>query len=235
MLNNFFHHPMVRRLRTVARKLGILGILKPILARRQRSYEEAFHEALKSAVSSGDIVWDVGANVGLYTCHFLDWSGETGRVVAFEPLPMAFAELGRTLAAHPGGSRAQLLNVAVADRAGQAMFTGDLEDADVTKTAHLAEQGEGGIPVDVITADMAMNERGVPPPTVVKIDVEGFEEDVLRGGAAAFGASTCRHVLVEMHFSRMDERGLGDSASRIVRMLDDWGYRVRWVDPSHLH
>jgi hypothetical protein len=69
----------------------------------------------------------------------------------------------------------------------------------------------------------------------VKIDVEGFEEEVLKGGVATFSEPSCRHVLVEVHFSRIDERGLGDAAARIVKMLKHWGYIIRWVDASHLH
>lgn len=126
----------------------------------------------------------------------------------------------------------------LSDRPGKAVFAGDTEDESVTTTAHLAdslETGGKGIPVEVSTADLAITKRGLPAPNVVKIDVEGFEEDVLCGGQRAFSQPDCRHLLIEMHFNRMDERKLGDSASRIVAMLKGWNYKIDWVDASHLH
>src|SRR4051812_19131652 len=92
-MTNYYHYPIVRRLRSMARKSGLLSIIKPLLASKQESYEEAFHQALKQAIEPGNVVWDIGANVGLYTNHFLDWVGPSGKVVAFEPLPKAFDAL----------------------------------------------------------------------------------------------------------------------------------------------
>lgn len=93
----------------------------------------------------------------------------------------------------------------------------------------------GGVVVQVITADTFAAEQHNLRPNVIKIDVEGYEENVLRGGSQVFDSSACRHILVEMHFSRMDKRNLGKSATRIVAMLKKGGYRVRWVDASHIH
>lgn len=237
-MSNIYHLPLIRQLRTVARNSGLLKYIKPILASRQKSYEEAFHEALKSAVRPGDVVWDVGANVGVYTKIFLGWAGSEGRVVAFEPLPKAVVALNATVADEPNKNNLKLVPCALSDRAGHATFAGELEGEGVTTTGHLADGAStdaNSITVEVSTADTVVGEKEIPSPTVVKIDVEGFEEDVLKGGTRVFGAAGCREILVEMHFTRMDERGLGDSASRIVAMLKGWGYRVDWVDPSHIH
>jgi FkbM family methyltransferase len=213
--------------------------VKPILASRQKNYEEAFHEALKRAVRPGDTVWDVGANVGVYTKIFLEWSGADGTVIAFEPLPKAIIALEKTVEGCEHIRNLTVVAAALADKPGSATFAGDLEGDGVTTTGHIAEgsdsQGQNSITVEVTTADLAVSQKGVAAPSVVKIDVEGFEEDVLNGGESTFGSGSCREILVEMHFSRMDERKLGNSASRIVSKLKNWGYQVDWVDPSHLH
>lgn len=237
-MSNIYHLPIVRQLRSVARNSGLLKYIKPILASRQKSYEECFHQALISAVRKGDVVWDVGANVGVYTKLFLDWSGPEGRVVAFDPFPKAIRAVERAVQDHPLREQLTLVEAALAQEPGTSTFAGELDGDCVTTTGHLVDSPQDGSPsitVTMITADLVVSSGRCPQPTVVKIDVEGFEEDVLLGGPSVFGNSACREVLIEMHFTRMDERGLGDSAARIVKLLKQWGFQVDWVDPSHLH
>lgn len=239
MLSNYYHLKWVRSLRSFARKIGVLGIVKKVISGRERAYEEAFHEALKSAVTPGDTIWDVGANIGIYTEYFLEWTGNKGSVIAFEPLPQAYATLEQKFKDHPLRQNVELVQMALADRIGEAVFAGEVEGDSITTTAHISDATDRAsttdIKVKLSTADHVVQNPGVKSPVVVKIDVEGFEEDVLKGGEKTFGGKSCKHILVEMHFSRMDERKLGDSASRIVQMLKGWGYHVNWVDPSHLH
>lgn len=238
MISNYYHLKWVRSLRSFARKIGILGLVKKIMASRERSYEEAFHHALKNAVSPGDTIWDVGANIGVYTDYFLEWTGGQGQVIAFEPLPQAYNVLEKKFANHPLRQNVQLVKAALADKTGEAVFSATDEGDSVTTTAHISEPSDrhsgNDIKVRMATADSEV-QQGLKSPNVVKIDVEGFEEDVLAGGPKTFANKSCKHILVEMHFSRMDERKLGDSAGRIVQMLKKWGYTVNWVDPSHLH
>jgi hypothetical protein len=81
-----------------ARALGQrLGILRPIVRAFRwllsKSYEEQFHRSLLDAIHPGDLVWDIGANVGVYTFLFADRVGPSGAVVAFEPSPRPYATL----------------------------------------------------------------------------------------------------------------------------------------------
>jgi len=238
MFKNYYHNPWVLKLRTISRKSGILRVVKSFLGRDRKSYEEAFHIALKSAVATGDIVWDIGANVGLYTSHFLDWVGPSGEVVAFEPLPKAFKALTDKIMAHPYKDRAVLECLALSDYSGETAFIDDDETSEgISRTGHLADIADAGpvIIVKVDTADLVVSRDSLSVPNIVKIDVEGFEEDVLRGGEKTFKNTGCRHLLIEVHFERIDERNIGNSVSRIVAMLKKWGYKLKWIDESHLH
>jgi FkbM family methyltransferase len=235
---NLYHIPLFIKARSFARKIYLLNYIKQIISRRQKSYEEAFHCALRSSVRAGDTVWDVGANIGLYTKLFLELSGSNGRVVAFEPLPTAINVLKTFQSENLMLGNFTIVNVALSNTVGEFAFIADSDDVGVTTTGRLAEEDDltlSSIKVEVTRADLCVQEKGVPMPTVVKIDVEGFEEEVLNGGRVVFSANSCREILVEMHFARMDERNLGQSASRIVSLLKSWGYCVRWVDASHIH
>src|SRR5262249_44524350 len=102
----------------------------------------------------GDVIVEVGANVGTETVAFADIFGAHGRVLAFEPLPDNVAKL-RAGIATACGPRLKLFETAVADREGEATFMPpEVEQA--TGTGHLApnsEQTARGIPVRVTTLD----------------------------------------------------------------------------------
>ena len=71
------------KVRSFARKIGVIGLINRL--RPASPYERRVLAVLTGAVKPGDVVWDVGANVGLYSEQFCQWVGEDGFVVAFEP------------------------------------------------------------------------------------------------------------------------------------------------------
>lgn len=76
-------NPWVIKARSFARKTGVIGLINRL--RPSGSYERRAHEALIRAVKPGDVLWDVGANIGVYSELFCQWVGEDGLVMAFEP------------------------------------------------------------------------------------------------------------------------------------------------------
>lgn len=229
MFQNYYHLPIMRRARTLARKTKILTLVKRMIS-EGTTYEESFHDALKSSVESGNLVWDVGANRGLYTKLFVAWAGENGRVVAFEPGPETFENLQKELKTY---SSVVLFRKALSDEPGMSYFSSKGAN-DVT--AHLVEEeNDNTIQVELTTADLVVQEDISLQPNVVKIDVEGFEEEVIKGGAETFKHANCKHIFVEIHFAEMEKRKMKDSPNKIVRMLKDWGYTIQWVDASHIH
>jgi FkbM family methyltransferase len=228
MLKNSYHLPIVIKLRGFARKIGILGVVKKLV--RVDTYEQPFHEALEDAVKLNDVVWDIGANIGLYTNQFAEWVGSAGSVIGFEPVPETFEILKKNT---EDNYNVNLFCAALSDFEGNAFF---IVDGESNVTSHLAENATDNkiIEIKVNKADEFIEQDGKIQPNVVKIDVEGFEEDVLKGGPKVFSNIKCREILIEMHFEQMAKRNQGDSANRIVKMLINWGYKVNWTDSSHL-
>src|SRR4051812_32432261 len=133
-------------------------------------------------VRSGDLVFDVGANIGEFTGAFRDLGA---RVVAVEPQPRLAAHLRRRFSADPAVT---IVETAVSDHAGVATLyctTADAlatleEDRAAGTTGPGAELEWGGeITVPLRTLDALVAEHGRP--TLVKIDVEGHELGVVRG------------------------------------------------------
>ena len=87
--------PIGIKARSVARSLGLS---KAMMRRRHAiSYERAFADAMQTSISPGDVVWDVGANIGFYTQQFAEWTGASGHVFAFEPEPATLTDLRATV------------------------------------------------------------------------------------------------------------------------------------------
>ena len=69
---------------------------------------------------------------------------------------------------------------------------------------------------------------------MLKIDVEGFEEDVLWGLREELRNSSCRAIFVEVHYGLLEQRAFLRAPDRLVSLLKDLGFRTTWVDSSHL-
>lgn len=164
------------------------------------TYELPVQEALAAALRPGDVVLDVGANIGFLTVLAGRLVGPAGRVIAFEPVP-ANARLVRRNAALNSQAQVEVIEAAVGDQAG----TATLVLARHAGGAALAEADRppdacGELRVALVTLDgwLAANAARLPGPVrLVKIDVEGAEPAVLRG-AAGLLAQAGPQVLLEV-------------------------------------
>jgi len=176
--------------------------------------EKLLHFA--SRISPGMTVWDIGANVGLYTLPAARAVGPGGCVVAFEPMPGNLRLLRRHLALN-GCDRVLVCDAAVSDEPGTLRMTEGASPSEF----HADPAGRWNI--RAITLDGWLGESGTPPPDVVKIDVEGSDDAVLRGGARAF-AKHRPLIYLALH----GERQRRESAL----LLADWNYRVVSLEPG---
>lgn len=167
-------------------------------------------------LQSGMTVWDIGANVGLYTLPSARAVGPAGRVVAFEPMPRNLGFLRRHLTLN-GLEGVVVCAVAVSDT------TGPLKMAEGDSPSEFHADAGGSFEVEAVTLDDWLAERGAPPPDVVKIDVEGSDDAVLRGGARSF-AKYRPSIYLALHGERQ-RRACGE-------LLASWGYRVTSLEPG---
>jgi FkbM family methyltransferase len=138
------------------------------------TYEHENQELFAQNVGSGDVVFDVGANVGFFTLLASRLVGASGRVVAFEPFPAAKRRLDRHLELN-AARNVTVFQAAVSDTVGRARFHAH---ADITM-GRIEDEGE--LDVEVVRLDDLVQTGRVPAPDLIKIDVEGEEAKVLRG------------------------------------------------------
>lgn len=192
--------------------------------------------ALSANLAPGDVFWDVGANIGFYTLLAAATVGRDGRVVAFEPEPSSRARLHDNLARN-AFEQVDVKPFALgAERATLQLETASRASAGVHRLVGAEGPGLDGAVVDVeVWPGDAVVEAGAPTPHAIKIDVEGFELDVLRGMRRVLSELTCRAVLVEVHFALLEARGLTYAALEVEGLLTEAGFTERrWLDRSHL-
>jgi FkbM family methyltransferase len=205
------------RLRGLARRLGLIPSLHRIRRLwRGDGYESRFASIMVQTLRPSDCVWDVGANVGFYTAQF---AARCKHVVAFEPVP----ENSRKI---PAFANVTVLPIALGERTGKVQM---FARGAFSSLVEGASEATTPVTVDVMRGD----EVQAPKPSIVKVDVEGYELEVLHGMAELLRQA--RAVFVEVHFSILDQRGLREAPAQIISELKAAGLtRITWPDASHL-
>lgn len=180
------------------------------------AHELPVQEALRRVLQPGATFWDVGAHAGFFAILASRIVGPSGRVHAFEPLPDNRRRLALALELN-GVTNVDVHDCALSDRAGHAMLYGT--SASVTWSLVAARDASDAVTVATETLDSLA--RSLPPPNVLKIDVEGSELAVLRGGIELLRERR-PSILVES-----DEAGI--AAIRDVTPE----YAVERLDPTH--
>jgi FkbM family methyltransferase len=190
------------------------------------NYEPQFAKRLAAEMKPGMVGYDIGAWHGFFTGIMM--AGGAGKVVMFEPLPENRARLERFLALNPGHDLT-IRPEALGDRQGTANLT-QMEESSMAKLADSPFEPENTkgqqIVVALDTMDAMVGSGALPPPDIIKIDVEGAEAMVLRGAIQTL--STARPiVLAEIHS--------GELLREVTELLEGQRYVVEAIDASELH
>lgn len=187
-------------------------------------------QALERHATSGSVVFDIGANVGFFTVLAARLVGPDGHVVAFEPVP-SNAEYVRRNARLNDMENIAVVEKAVSDATGH----GDLVLASYSGGAALSiadtpPDATESVTVPLTTIDEAVETGAVPPPGIVKIDVEGAELEVLRGME-----STLRHhrPTIICEIDGPDEAGVADKLAACIAFVEARGFRTEMLDDSY--
>ena len=193
--------------------------------------ERTVLERLLDDLEEETVFWDVGANVGIYSCLVAS-ALPRGVVVGFEPEPKNRARLRANLAANEPTCRWTASPYALWDRdEDRRLALGFSEGFDQVGAGHYYLSETEGRRVECRRAETLI-ENGYPTPDVLKIDVQGAELNVLRGFGDAL--DTVETVYVELHTekaSRYDttveetERYLRDAGFSVTPLGEPSGYR----------
>jgi FkbM family methyltransferase len=186
-------------------------------------YERPLQDSLSKYLQPGGVLYDVGAHIGIVSLYAAKLVGPTGTVFAFEADP----ENAKRIEANV--RRNNLDSISTECRAawhsnGHVRFQ---------RASEHSSRNQGGvwtvcpgtdddaIEVEAITLDTFAERHRLP--TVIKVDVEGAEAEVLRGSEKIF-AQAKPILICEVHGSK--------PADDVIRWLSDHGYQYQWLESS---
>jgi FkbM family methyltransferase len=167
-----------------------------------------------------DLFADIGANVGGYSVLAAAVAGAAA--IAFEPVPETYAKLQRNLRLNGIEDRVEAIHCGLADQAGELRFTASRGGLNHVAVGEAADT----VMVPVATLDTVLGARR---PIMLKMDVEGYEMQVMRGGAACLGDAAVKAVILELNGSS-ERYGAGDAA--LHGQMLEFGFRPHAYEPA---
>jgi len=167
-------------------------------AMRHGSYEPTLRRVMRQVLKPGDTFVDAGANIGYVSALAASLVGTAGQVHSFEPVPACFRRLERLAALNPK-HHFTLNNYALGAEDGEAVITvgqGNIGGNSLVAGQISPEHVESTCTVPVRRLGDYLVQHGIARPALIKIDVEGFEFQVIRGMADFFASTTYRPPLV---------------------------------------
>lgn len=217
--------PAWRRLLEVS-LTKVPGLYARLIARRPHPNLEKI--VFLSLVRSGDVIADVGANVGYYTLLFSRLVGPRGSVHSFEPAPPTFDQLEATIRrAHRYNVLLNRCALADSESTTTLYLPGD-DHGQASLTQHSFGSWAQEVPVhaftcQVTTLDAYVESRGIAALTLLKCDVEGAELPVLLGAQKTIRRFTPLLFLeVNPHWSA----DFNYQPADLVRLLETLGYSL---------
>lgn len=146
---------------------------------------------------SNDLFFDIGANVGSYMVIASAHVGAS--TFAFEPVPSTFRALEKNIAVNGISSLVKAFNMGVGSQKGTLLFTASFDTVNHVIPGFQREVSKNGIEVNVISIDELVNGNEVP--LMIKIDVEGFETEVIRGMPSTLANEKLKAIIIELNGS----------------------------------
>ncbi len=186
------------------------------------TYEPELQAVIRGLVHPGEVVYDVGANIGYITLLLAKAVGENGHVYAFEALPENAERWQKNIDLNGMAARTSLFSGAVTDGIGRVTFLVHASGGmgKVAGSAGRSDHFQSEVTVESVSLDGFVYGQGHPAPQVIKMDIEGGEVLALPGMARLL-ADAQPLLLMELHGQ--------DSCRAAWERLTAAGYRLAWM------
>jgi FkbM family methyltransferase len=186
---------------------------------KNKVHEPLETDLVKNQINKGDVVIDVGANIGYYALIFAGLVGENGKVFAFEPDPDNFALLNKNVKENKF-KNVVLINKAVSDKSGKTT----LYLSENNKGDHrIYDSGEKrkSIVVNVVCLDDFLKDKK-DKINFIKMDIQGAEGNAIKGMLGLIKNNNKIKILTE--FWPMGLNNFNFSARNFLKIIEDCGF-----------
>jgi FkbM family methyltransferase len=194
--------------------------------------EPELFEYLRRNIRPGETVLDVGSFLGIYAIFAARWVGPNGKVVAFEPTPQCRSLIHVHLRYNDMQSRVHVIEAAAGKEEGVVQFTLLKEEPYRNMVVSQSIRSHKGslITVPVTTLDKVCKELNLQPDWI-RMDVQGYEFEVLKGARKILAAGKGRlRILAEMHPQLWSS--LGITLDGVQEILADLGLACEALLPG---
>ena len=195
--------------------------------------EEGLVEAVCRAIGPGDVIWDIGANCGLFS-YLLARKLPTSRICFFEPNPTVYTIASAALEPF---RQVRGMNIGLSQRQRDHVSLTVPAGRSTVGTLEPQASGVAGRRLDVAldAGDRLVEEGGLPPPHLIKIDTEGHESDVLAGLARTIAKHKPKIFFEHISLSDDEVKKLAPPGYRLGTVSDRTGEVAAIFDRSVGH
>ena len=204
-------------------------------------FERSETAFLEATVKEGDVCVDVGANVGYFTHLFAQRVGESGRVVAVEPIKRNAKLIEVNSVINGTDGHVTVINKAVSEsESGSTSFSlrNDSASSSITEEENTPERDN---PLNTSTTrievlcdplDTIITDQGLSKIDVLKMDIEGYEYRALLGMGKVLSSDTLRPntMMIELFSKHLE--CFNNSIRQVVDYLQEYGYAARFIDKT---
>lgn len=199
--------------------MEIGDILYPGLFESYKFVDEGPYEWLDVEIEAGDVVFDCGANLGIFSLYA---AYRGAKVYAFEPISAAREILRKTMSLNPElAKRVEVVPYALGDKEGTAEFT--VLDGTLVGSSMVFSQEGRKETAKITTIDLFCKENGIAP-TFIKADIEGAERLMLSEAQKTLGSDAPKLSLCTYHLpdDKKVMRSLILSGNPGYKIIDKW-------------
>jgi FkbM family methyltransferase len=196
-------------------------------------------QAFLDLIDDGDIVVDVGANIGEYSLIAAQKVKQNGKVISIEPLKETAQTLTKNFQLN-NFTNYEVITKVIGNENKKVnlykqMAGGTMGFVDSTLIGRKFEKADE---VEMTTIDEILSTRNIENVKVIKIDIEGYEFELLKGAKNSLKNKKIKNLIIEVHINYLKEKGI--SEKQFYDYLNQQGYVVDIIQEtssnrSHVH
>ena len=190
------------------------------------SYEDAELKVLANHLKPDSVFIDIGANFGLYSLIASQHISEEGTIISFEPFPENYKSLCTNLSLNDL-HRITAENTAVGSETGTLKLYYNSKENNLGMVSYNNTQQSDFVTVNKINIDGYLKSKSLEKITFIKIDVEGFEYEVLQGMKQTLQQNS-PIILIEV----LDSKSENDVSNKPHELLCEIGYKRFFIDDN---
>jgi len=185
-------------------------------------FKDEGHESLYNLIKTGDTVLDIGTNIGSTLLVMASIVKEPGDVYGFEPDQLNYKNCMNNIKLNTFDNVTVSAMGLGQEKGSFDLIVDTISNRGGNRISYNTDQKQS-TKIEVDTLDNWIQDNKIKHVNVIKIDVEGFEYKVLKGGEQLL---TEEQPTLFIELDDTNLKAVGDSASKLVALLEEWNYNV---------